>query len=175
MPFPSTRGRHTRPIGTGSMERVEPSDRSRRLSDMWRLACVGVGLLLASSACSGDSSSEVTNVRAPAVPTAVPSKANLTLIVINEVDRKDRIRVDINGRRAVDGKFPAAAGRAHPPIFEYPYAVPRGTTTIRVKTPGDTQMLRVPTTTMPNWVVVQNQSDAVGTALELFQERPAFG
>jgi hypothetical protein len=142
---------------------------------MWRRACIGVGLLLAASACSADPSSEVTNVRAPAVPTTVPAKANLTLIVVNVVDRKDRIRVHINGRRAVDGTFPRSAGRAHPPIFEYPYALPRGTTTIRVKTPGDTKMLRVPTTTTPNWVVIQNQSDAVGTALELFQERPAFG
>jgi hypothetical protein len=132
-------------------------------------------LLLASSSCSGDPSSEVTNVRTPAVPTAVPARTNLTLIIVNVVDRKDRIRVRINGRKAVDASFPASAGRMNPPVFEYRYAVPIGTTDIRVKTPSDSKTLRVPTTTTPNWVVVQNQSDEVGMALDLFHERPGFG
>lgn len=142
---------------------------------MRRLVCVGLTLILASSACSGDPSSELTDVRAPEIPTAAPAKANLTVIVVNVVDRRDRVRVDINGRRAIDARFPASAGRMHPPISEYRYAVPGGATTVRVKTPGDTKVLRFLTATTPNWVVVQNQSDAVGTALDLFQERPAFG
>ena len=142
---------------------------------MWRAVWLSLVLLLASSACSGDPSDEVTDVRPAAVRTAAAGKANLTLIVVNVVDRRDRIRVSVNGRRAVDATFPASAGRVQPPIFEYRYAVPSGTTVVRVKTPGDTKVLRVPTTTTPNWVVVQNQSDDVGTALDLFHERPSFG
>jgi hypothetical protein len=105
---------------------------------------------------------------------AAGSDGNLTVLVVNVVDRDDRIRVDLGGRSAVDAVFPSAGRRAHPPVFRYDFDVPVGPTELRVRTPGETGNLRFTATAERRWVVVQNQT-GVPLVPELYDERPVFG
>ncbi len=158
---------------------MEPEADFRRPTRMRRLGLLIVVLVGVSGCGAGEPSSALTDVRAAEVPTvAAPATANLTLIVTNVVDRADRIKVDVNGKRAVDATFPASADRSHPPIFEYRFAVPEGKTAIRVTTPRETKTLRFVMPAQQRWVVMQNQHDDpehIPMSLELWDERPAFG
>ena len=93
---------------------------------MPRLAALVVLLAVLGGCSDAAPSDTVADARPVQVATVAAGEANLVLFVTNVVDRSDRIRVDVNGERAVDATFPAAAGRAHPPILAYRFAVPEG-------------------------------------------------
>jgi hypothetical protein len=127
---------------------------------------------------AADPSDTVTDSRPVQVATVSAGEANLVLFVTNVIDRSDRIRIDVNGERAVDATFPAAAGRSHPPIFAYRFALPEGRTAVRVRTPRETKVVRFTLRADKRWVVMQNQNDdpeRIPMDLTVHDERPLFG
>ncbi len=147
---------------------------------MWRLAGPATVLLVALSGCGGGGPADEVSDSRPVelATTAEGGTANLTVFIVNVVDRSDRIRVDVNSRSAIDATFPASAGRAHPPIFRYRFSVPVGATAVRVRTPREAKVLRFAATADSRWVVIQNQNDdpeRIPLFLEVYDRRPVFG
>jgi len=150
---------------------------------------ISAGLFMLATACSGSSEvpkrcvvpTEPIAVRAQQVP-VVHEKAgwNLAVVVQNTADESRRIRLGLDGRRALDVTMPAspACSQGPEPLAEFHFSVGRHRVAVLASSSGGT--LRTIHVVVPRnhrrWLLVTDYGPRrLGLILHAYRERPLFG